>query len=163
MTKILVTGAQGQLGRCIRDAVSAYPTFDVFFAARKDLDIQNKEAQSAPSPIINSTTQYICPYNPITEKYTHFSMGDFRGLKRDVWEGGHHIPFIIKWPGQIKSGSVSNELISQIDIMATLTSITGTKLPQGAAPDSYSFLPIIKGKSSSPIRKELIHNTYESK
>lgn len=46
MTKILVTGAQGQLGRCIRDAVSAYPKFDVFFASRKDLDIQNKEAVS---------------------------------------------------------------------------------------------------------------------
>ena len=90
-------------------------------------------------------------------------MGDFRGLKRDVWEGGHHIPFIIKWPGQIKSGSVSDELISQIDIMATLTSITGIELPEGAAPDSYSFLPIIKGESNGPIRTELIHNTYETK
>ncbi len=46
MTKILVTGAQGQLGRCIRDAVSSYPKFDVFFASRKDLDIQNMEAVS---------------------------------------------------------------------------------------------------------------------
>ena len=97
------------------------------------------------------------------EKYNHFSMGDLRGLKRDVWEGGHHVPFIIKWPGQVKPGSVSNELISQIDIMATLTGITGIKLPQGAAPDSYSFLPIINGKSNSPIRNELIHNTNESK
>ncbi|MCP4311461.1 MAG: arylsulfatase [Bacteroidetes bacterium] len=97
------------------------------------------------------------------EKYEHFSMGDFRGLKRDVWEGGHHVPFIIKWPGQVKPASVSNELISQIDVMATLTSITGIELPQGAAPDSYSFLPILNGKSSSPIRTELIHNTNENK
>ncbi|MBA7566239.1 N-acetylgalactosamine-6-O-sulfatase [subsurface metagenome] len=97
------------------------------------------------------------------EKFEHYSMGNFRGLKRDVWEGGHHVPFIIKWPGQVKSGSVSNELLSQIDVMATLTSITGIDLPKGAAPDSYSFLPLLKGKSNNPIRTELIHNTYESK
>jgi arylsulfatase A-like enzyme len=50
------------------------------------------------------------------EKYGHFSMGDFRGLKRDVWEGGHRVPFIIKWPGSVEAGSVSDKLISQIDI-----------------------------------------------
>ena len=54
------------------------------------------------------------------EKYAHFSMGDFRGLKRDVWEGGHHVPLLIKWPKQIEAGSVSDEIISQVDIMATI-------------------------------------------
>jgi len=97
------------------------------------------------------------------EKFEHYSMGNFRGLKRDVWEGGHHIPFIIKWPGKVKSGSVSNELISQIDIMATLTSIADIDLPKGAAPDSFSFLPLLKGKSNNPIRTELIHNAFENK
>ena len=56
------------------------------------------------------------------EKYSHFSMGDFRGLKRDVWEGGHHVPFIVKWPKQIKQGVVSDEVISQVDMMRTLAS-----------------------------------------
>jgi arylsulfatase A-like enzyme len=98
------------------------------------------------------------------ENYGHYSMGDFRGLKRDVWEGGHHVPFIIKWPGQIEAGTVSNEVISQVDIMATLASITGTDLPEKAAPDSYSFLPVIKDeKYNSPLREATVHNTYESK
>ena len=98
------------------------------------------------------------------ENYGHFSMGDFRGLKRDVWEGGHHVPFIIKWPGQIEAGSVSNEVISQVDIMATLASITGTDLPEKAAPDSYNFLPVLKDeKYNSPLREATVHNTYESK
>jgi arylsulfatase A len=97
------------------------------------------------------------------EKYEHLSMGDFRGLKRDVWEGGHHIPFIVKWPGQIKSGAVSDDLISQIDIMATLTGILGIEIPEGAAPDSYSFLPVLMGESNGPVRTQLVHNTYESK
>jgi arylsulfatase A-like enzyme len=97
-------------------------------------------------------------------KYGHFSMGDFRGLKRDVWEGGHHVPFIFKWNGQIKPGSVSNEVISQVDIMATLATITGIELPENAAPDSYNILPVLMGeKYDSPLREATVHNTYASK
>jgi len=95
------------------------------------------------------------------EKYNHFSMGDFRGLKRDVWEGGHHIPFIIKWPGQVRVGAVSSEVISQVDIMATLAAITATQLPKNAAPDSYNLLPVIKEKKyKSPLREATVHNTF---
>ncbi len=97
------------------------------------------------------------------EKYGHFSMGNFRGLKRDVWEGGHHVPFMVKWPGQVKANSISNEVISQVDIMGTLASITGIELPENAAPDSYDITPIIRGTAyESPLREATIHNTYES-
>ncbi len=96
-------------------------------------------------------------------KFEHFSMGDFRGLKRDVWEGGHHVPFIVKWPGEVESGSVTNEVISQLDIMATLAQITGIELPESAAPDSYNMLPVLKGERyKSPLRQATVHNTYES-
>lgn len=96
-------------------------------------------------------------------KYDHSSMGKFRGLKRDVWEGGHHVPFIIKWPGQIEANSISTEVISQVDIMATLASITGVELPKPAAPDSYDLTPIIRGeKYKSPLREATIHNTFEN-
>ncbi len=97
-------------------------------------------------------------------EYGHFSMGNDRGLKRDLYEGGHHVPFIIKWPGKVEAGSVSNEMISQIDIMATLSSITGTDLPENAAPDSYDITPIIKGEAyKSPFREATVHNTRKSK
>lgn len=97
------------------------------------------------------------------ENYGHYSMGDFRGLKRDVWEGGHHVPFIVRWPGRIKAGSISDEVISQVDIMATLTGIAGIELPENAAPDSYNFTPVLKGeKYHSPFREATVHNTYES-
>ncbi|MET2985306.1 sulfatase family protein [Aureibaculum conchae] len=96
--------------------------------------------------------------------YDHFSMGNFRGLKRDVWEGGHHVPFLIKWPGQIKAGSVSDEVISQVDIMATLASITEIVLPEKAAPDSYNLEPVLKEeKYDAPLREATVHNTYNSK
>jgi len=97
------------------------------------------------------------------ENYGHFSMGDFRGLKRDVWEGGHHVPFIVKWPGEIEAGSVSEEVISQVDIMATLAQVTGIELPENAAPDSYSILPVLKGENyNTPLREATIHNTFAS-
>lgn len=95
------------------------------------------------------------------KEFKHFSMGDFRGLKRDVWEGGHHVPFIIKWPGKIKAGSVSEEVISQVDIMATLAAITNSELTGNAAPDSYNLLPLIRGeKHTSPLREATVHNTF---
>ena len=98
------------------------------------------------------------------ETYGHFSMGDFRGLKRDVWEGGHHVPFLVKWPGNIEAGSVSDEVISQVDIMATVAQITKTPLPEGAAPDSYDLTSVWKGSPySSPLREATIHNTYADK
>jgi arylsulfatase A len=97
------------------------------------------------------------------KKYGHYSMGKFRGVKRDVWEGGHHVPFIIKWPGHVEANSTTKEVISQVDIMATLTSITGIELPENAAPDSYDLTPVIKGtKYKSPLREATIHNTYSS-
>ena len=97
------------------------------------------------------------------EKYDHFSMGNFRGLKRDVWEGGHHVPFIIKWPGHVEANSTTNEVISQVDIMATLASIIGIELPENAALDSYDITAVIRGEEyKTPLREVTVHNTYES-
>ncbi|CAM3362531.1 sulfatase family protein [Zobellia roscoffensis] len=98
------------------------------------------------------------------EKYGHFSMGNLRGLKRDVWEGGHHVPFVVKWPGKIEKGSISNEVISQVDIMATLATLTKSDLPKTAAPDSYNLLPVFLGEEyTSPLREATVHNTFEDK
>ena len=94
------------------------------------------------------------------EKYGHYSSGYFRGVKRDVYEGGHHVPLLIKWPNKINVGVVSNEVISQVDIMATLAAITHTKLPTTSAPDSYNILPVLfEKKYKSPLREATVQNT----
>ena len=95
------------------------------------------------------------------EKFDHWSAEPFRGLKRDIYEGGHHVPFIVKWPGLTKPGSVCDALVSQIDIMATLASSLEYKLPDDAAEDSHDMLPLIKGDVAK-IRDSHIHNTRES-
>lgn len=91
-------------------------------------------------------------------KHDHWSSAPFRGLKRDLYEGGHHVPFVIRWPQVVEAGRVSEALVSQIDLMATLSEVLGSDL-SGAAEDSYSFLPVLKGESSLG-RQSLVLNTY---
>ena len=57
------------------------------------------------------------------EEFKQWSSGKYRGVKRDVYEGGHRVPFIVKWPGKIKQGSVSDEVVSQVDFAATFAKI----------------------------------------
>ena len=73
--------------------------------------------------------------------FEHDGAHPWRGMKRDNWEGGHRIPFIVRWPGRVRPGSKSNQLISLTDVMATVAAITGSHLPNDAAEDSYDMLP----------------------
>lgn len=91
-------------------------------------------------------------------KFGHRSMGPLRGLKRDIWEGGHRVPFIVRWPGMVPAGKVNDGLISQIDIHATVAAIVGADIPAGSAEDSYNQLALIKGEGPSA-RDSLVHNT----
>lgn len=90
-------------------------------------------------------------------QYGHQSNWGRRGLKGDAWDGGHHVPLIVKWPGQIKSPCVSDRTVGLIDILATLADLTGQSLPNGQAEDSFSFLPILKGNMNAPTRDHLIY------
>jgi len=92
------------------------------------------------------------------KRFNHRSMGPLRGLKRDLWEGGHRVPFIVRWPGVVPAGKVNDGLISQIDIFATVATIVGEEIPAGSAEDSYSQLALLKGEASS-VRETLVHNT----
>ena len=97
------------------------------------------------------------------KNYNHNSSNPFRGVKRDVYEGGHHVPFIVKWPNKIKSGTINNQLFSQIDLLHTLTTIANVDLPKGLQHDSYNFSEAWLSNNSKPIRENLIHNTWVTK
>jgi arylsulfatase A len=93
------------------------------------------------------------------ERFDHWSSGPFRGVKRDLYEGGHHVPFLLKWPGVTKPGTVTDALVSQVDLMATLAAATGCELPPDAAADSHDLLPWLTGRAAAPPRTTLVHNT----
>jgi arylsulfatase A-like enzyme len=84
--------------------------------------------------------------------------GALRGGKHHVWEGGFKVPFIVRWPGKAAPGSVSKEMISLADILATTAAVVGEDLPAAskAAEDSRSFLPAILGDPAQPIRDDMI-------
>ena len=66
-------------------------------------------------------------------------------MKGDAYEGGHRMPFIVRWPGVVEPGSVTNQTISFTDMLATFADITGTDVPEAAGEDSFSILPVLTG------------------
>ncbi len=78
----------------------------------------------------------------------HTPADGLRGGKYSIYEGGTRIPFLVRWPGQIKPGTTSNALISQVDLLASLAALVGQELPDDAGPDSANVLPALLGTSS---------------
>ncbi|TWU35036.1 sulfatase family protein [Novipirellula artificiosorum] len=89
----------------------------------------------------------------------HFPSAHFRGSKADLWDGGHRVPFIVRWPSKVKPGTSSDQLICQIDLMATCAQLMGSELPNGAGEDSVSFLSALSGKKIDSTRAGVIHHS----
>lgn len=79
----------------------------------------------------------------------HRANGPLRGTKADVWEGGHRVPFVVRWPGRVKPGSRCEEPICHVDILATCAEAAGAKLGNDAAEDSVSLLPLLRGEPNA--------------
>lgn len=93
-------------------------------------------------------------------EYGHWSSEPLRGLKRDLWEGGHRVPFVIRWPHIIEPGIISDETISQVDLLATFAEIIDYELQSHQAIDSYDLTPLLKGENyPKPLRRATVQNT----
>ena len=89
-------------------------------------------------------------------KAGHKMNGDLLGFKFGVWEGGHRVPFIAKWPGKIEGGSESDQLICNVDMLATCMALTGQNPETVQGKDSINVLPALIGNPDKPIRKDLV-------
>jgi arylsulfatase A-like enzyme len=96
---------------------------------------------------------------PTLAKQGHKVSAHLRGSKADLWDGGHRIPFIVKWPGKVKPDTSSNQLICLTDLFATVSDILKKDLPSKAAEDSVSFLPSLFGKKIVSTRAGVIHHS----
>ncbi|HEX3872161.1 MAG TPA: arylsulfatase, partial [Pirellulales bacterium] len=83
----------------------------------------------------------------------------FRGNKADIYDGGHRVPFLVRWPGKVKAGGQSNQLLCLTDFMATCADMLGVTLPANAGEDSFSFLPALSGTSGRPMREAIVHHS----
>ncbi|MBT3227639.1 MAG: arylsulfatase [Candidatus Marinimicrobia bacterium] len=95
----------------------------------------------------------------IHKEFGHDGSAQYRGCKRDNWDGGHRIPFFATWPGTIQAGHSTSELICLTDMLATCAEITDQELPDNAGEDSVSILPALKGINSQPIREAVVHHS----
>lgn len=85
--------------------------------------------------------------------------GPYRGAKGDIWEGGHRVPLVVRWPGDIAPDSTSEQLVSLNDVFATCAELIGDKLPDNAAEDSFSFLSAMRGTNSKTARASLVNHS----
>jgi len=81
-------------------------------------------------------------------EFNHKSAGAFRGMKGDAFEGGHRVPFIVRYPGKVKAGTVSDAPTTLANLMATCAELIGNTAPEFITADSYSILPILTGKAT---------------
>lgn len=92
--------------------------------------------------------------------HDHDPARPWRGMKRDQWEGGHRIPMIARWPEKIQAGRTTDQMTSLSDVMATVADLVGTELPNNAAEDSISMLPVLLGEQGEePVREYLMQQT----
>ena len=97
-------------------------------------------------------------YRERLNRFAHASAGGLRGGKRDLYEGGHRVPFVLRWPAVVKPGQRSPDLVCQTDVLATIAEVLGRVLESDQAEDSVSFLPILKGEQR-PARPPVIHHS----
>jgi len=96
------------------------------------------------------------------EMYDHRPNYVSRGQKADIYEGGHRVPFLFRWPGHVLAGVVSDQLLSTTDFLATIAGIIGENIPQGAAPDSYDLSPVLLEKEVNGwVRDQMIQHSID--
>ncbi len=91
--------------------------------------------------------------------FGHDSRGGFKEGKRSVYEGGHRVPFLVRWPNGIKApGRSWDGTVGQVDLLATFAELVGTSLPDDAGEDSQSFAPVLRDPSIHFERLPLINH-----
>ena len=96
---------------------------------------------------------------PQLEQQGHYPSEHRRGYKADIWDGGHRIPFLARWPGKIQPGTRSGQLVCLNDLMATCAEILAVKLPDNAGEDSVSILPALLGTAGKPLHEAVVHHS----
>ncbi len=95
-------------------------------------------------------------------KIGHDPGNGLRGVKADVFEGGHRVPFIARWPAVARAGTTTAALVGQLDLFATCAEIHGVPLAADAAEDSVSFLPVLRGEKAT-VRTTLVNHSGEGR
>ena len=97
-------------------------------------------------------------FEELAQKHHHPSY-KYRGYKADIYEGGHRVPFIVRWPAKVKAGSTCDYTICLTDLLATCADLLGDDLPDNAGEDSVSILPYLDGSATRSLREATVHHS----
>ena len=98
---------------------------------------------------------------PEIDQFQHRSNANWRGMKADIYEGGHREPFFVKYPGHIKPGSQTDQALCLTDVFASVADIVDVSLDKNTAEDSFNFWPVWSGKSNETVRESIIHQASD--
>ncbi len=117
----------------------------------------DKSGAAGNTLVVFTSDNGCAPYIGVAdlEQQGHYPSGSLRGYKADAWEGGHRVPFVVRWPGIVQPGSHCDQLVHQADLMATFADVLGAKLPDNVGEDSFSLLPLLKSVDQ-PVRETAV-------
>ena len=121
------------------------------------LEALHVNGQAENTLLVFTSDNGFAPYVGVAELEArgHFPSGPLRGYKADAWEGGHRIPFVVRWPGVVEPSTVCEQLVHQADLLATFAEVLGVELPDTAGEDSVSLLPLLVG-GDEPVRSTAV-------
>lgn len=122
----------------------------------KALDDSNQAQNTIVIFATDNGTSPKADFEELASKGVHLTQ-NWRGNKADAYEGGHRVPLIVRWPGTVTPGTRSDEVVSLVDIMATMAGVVNHDLSPDAAEDSHSLLPILRGQTlASPLHEAIV-------
>jgi arylsulfatase A-like enzyme len=125
------------------------------------LDELDKQGLTDSTLVIMTSDNGCSPVANIPELLAkgHNPSYHFRGHKADIFDGGHRIPLIVRWPNRIKAGTSSAQLVCLVDFFRTCAEILDARLPDTAAEDSVSLLPALEGRARKPLHPAIVHHS----
>lgn len=155
-----IVPSKGWLGR---SGLSAYADFvmETDAAVGAVLDALDRGGIARDTVVIMTSDNGCSPSANFEELLAkgHNPSHVFRGHKADIYDGGHRVPFIVRWPARGRAGVTSSQLVCLTDFMATCADILGERLPEGAGEDSFSFLGAIGVEGKGPVRESVVHHS----
>jgi len=124
----------------------------VIFTSDNGSPMYRMNSETYPDHVTDETLDY---YN---ERH-HQANSHLRGIKGDLYEGAHRVPFIARWPARVTPGQKTSETICLTDLFATIVELTEQEMPDGNAEDSYSFAAPLLGKKEKRNRPPIIHHS----
>jgi arylsulfatase A-like enzyme len=121
------------------------------------LDALTASGQADDTLVVFTSDNGCAPYIGVEDlqRQGHYPSASLRGYKADAWEGGHRVPFIVRWPGVVEPATVCDQLVHQADLLATLAEILKQPLADDEGEDSFSLLPLLRG-GNQPIREHAV-------